>query len=133
MAVTIPEGYADLLSRDKRAFAHLALVLKDGTPHVSPIWFDYQDGLIVINTARGRVKDKALQRHPYVALSISEAADPNRYLLIRGPVVAETEEGAWDQIDDLNLKYNGNRNFRRLAGQVRVTYKIKPEHVFGGT
>ena len=133
MAVTIPEGYADLLSRDRRAFAHLALVLKDGTPHVSPIWFDYQDGLIVINTARGRVKDKALHRHPYAALSISLPDDPNRYLLIRGPVVEETEDGAWDQIDDLNLKYNGNRNYRRLPGQVRVTYKIKPEHIFGGT
>jgi PPOX class probable F420-dependent enzyme len=133
MADTIPEGYADLLSRDKRAFAHLALVLKDGTPHVSPIWFDYKDGLIVINTARGRVKDKALHRHPYAALSINEPADPNRYLLIRGPVVEETEEGAWEQIDDLNLKYNGSPHFRRLPGQVRVIYKIRPAHIFGGT
>ena len=133
MAVTIPEEFADLLRRDKRAFANLALVLKDGTPQVSPIWFDYKDGLIVINTARGRVKDKALHRHPYTALAISAPADPNRYLLIRGPVVEETENGAWEQIDDLNLKYNGNTNFTRRPGQVRVTYKIKPEHVFGGT
>src|SRR5664279_1111960 len=132
MPVTVPEDYADLLRPETRAFANLALMLKDGSPQVSPIWFDYKDGLIVINTARGRVKDKALRRHPYVALAISAPADPNRYLLIRGPVVEETEEGAWDQIDDLNLKYNGNRNFTRRPGQVRVTYKIKPEHIFGG-
>ena len=133
MTVTIPPEFADLLARDKRAFANLALVLQDGTPHVSPIWFDYQDGLFVINTARGRVKDKALHRHSHAALAIADPADPNRYLLIRGPVVEETEVGAWDQIDDLNLKYNGDRNFTRRPGQVRVTYKIKPEHVFGGT
>jgi PPOX class probable F420-dependent enzyme len=133
MAVTIPDEFADLLTWDKRAFANLALVLQDGTPQVSPIWFDYKDGLFIISTARGRVKDKALHRRPYAALAIADPADPNRYLLIRGPVVDETEEGAWDQIDDLNLKYNGNRNFTRRPGQVRVTYSIKPEHVFGGT
>ena len=133
MAVTIPDEYADLLTRDKRAFANLALVLRDGTPHVSPIWFDYQDGLFIINTARGRLKDHVLHRHPHAALAIADPADPNRYLLIRGPVVEETEEGAWDQIDDLNLKYNGHRNFTRRPGQVRVTYKIRPERVFGGT
>src|SRR5258705_5186856 len=111
MSDAIPASHADLLTRETRAYANLALVLKDGTPQVSPLWFDYKDGLVIINTARGRVKDKAMHRRPYAALSIIDPADINRYLLIRGPVVEETEEGAWDQIDDLNLKYNGNRNF----------------------
>ena len=133
MAVTIPEEYADLLRPEIRAFANLALVLKDGTPHVSPIWFDYQDGLIVINTARGRVKDTALHRQRYAALAIAAPAGPNRYLLMRGPVVEETEEGAWEVIDALHRKYEGAGSFLRRPGQVRVTYKIKPEHVFGGT
>lgn len=132
MAELIPEAFADLLMRDKRAFADLALVLKDGTPQVSPIWFDYQDGLFIINTARGRVKDKVLRRHPVAALVIHDPADPNRYLLIRGPVVDENEADAWERIDDLNLKYNGTRDFTRTPGQVRVTYRIRPEHVFGG-
>jgi PPOX class probable F420-dependent enzyme len=133
MPDVIPASHADLLTRETRAYANLALVLKDGTPQVSPLWFDYKDGLVIINTARGRVKDKAMHRRPYAALSIIDPANINRYLLIRGPVVEETEEGAWDQIEDLNLKYNGNRNFTRQPGQVRVTYKIKPERVFGGT
>ena len=131
MAEAIPEALADLVTREKRAFANLAVVLADGTPHVSPIWFDYKDGLFVISTARGRLKDKALHQRQWAALSILDPADSNRYLLVRGPVVEETEVGGWDQIDDLNLKYNGNRNFTRRPGQVRVTYKIKPEHIFG--
>ena len=133
MADPIPQSHSDLLTREKRAFANLALVLKDGSPQVSPIWFDYKDGLIVINTARGRVKDNALQRHPWVAFAIIDPANPDRYLLIRGPVVEETEAEAFEQISDLNLKYNGNPNFKRTPGQVRVTYKIKPERVFAGT
>jgi PPOX class probable F420-dependent enzyme len=132
MADVIPESYLDLLTTEKRAIAELAVVLKDGTPQVSPVWFDYADGLIVINTARGRVKDKALHRHPMVAMSIRDPDDPYRYLLIRGPVVEETEEGGYDSIQDLNLKYHGVRRYKLGPGMVRVIYKIKPERVFAG-
>ena len=128
----IPESYRDLLTWEKRAFADLAVVLKDGTPQVSPVWFDFVDGLIVINTARGRVKDRALRDHPIVAMSIRDPDDPYRYLLIRGPVVEETEEGGYDSIQDLNLKYHGVRQYKLRPGMVRVIYKIKPERVFAG-
>ena len=128
----IPERYRDLLTWEKRAFAELAVVLKDGTPQVSPVWFDFVDGLLVINTARGRVKDKAMRKHPVVAMSIRDPDDPYRYLLIRGPVVEETEEGGYDSIQDLNLKYHGVRQYKLGPGMVRVIYKIKPERVFAG-
>jgi PPOX class probable F420-dependent enzyme len=133
MTDAIPETHLYLLKRETRAHANLGLVLKDGTPHVTPLWFDYVDGLFIINTARGRVKDKALHRTQYAALCIVDAANPDYYLLIRGPVVVETEDGAWEQIDDLHQKYNGEGEFKRRPGQVRVTYKIKPEHIYGGT
>ena len=42
----------------------------------------------------------------------------------------ETEEGGNDRICDLNLKYHGNRNYPLRPDQVRVTYKVLPEHVF---
>jgi len=132
MADVIPESHLDLMTTEKRAIAELAVVLRNGTPQVSPVWFDYADGLIVINTARGRVKDKALHRHPMVALSIRDPDDPYRYLLIRGPVVDETEEGGYDSIQDLNLKYHGVRQYKLGPGMVRVIYKIKPERVFAG-
>lgn len=130
MATSIPVRFSDLLAREKVAFAYLALVLKDGTPHVTPVWFDWDGTHIVINTARGRVKDNVLRRHPVVALCISDPDDPYRYLQIRGRVVAETEEGAYEQICDLNAKYHeGDRNYPRRPGQVRVTYKVLPEWV----
>jgi PPOX class probable F420-dependent enzyme len=124
---TVPESFADVLSREKKAFAFLALVLKDGTPHVTPVWFDYDGTHVVVNTARGRVKDKILRKHPRVALAIQDPANPYRYIQIRGKVVAETEEGGYEQICALNDKYHGNRNYPKLPGEVRVTYKILPE------
>ena len=123
----IPESFADLFSRESKAFAFLALVMKDGTPQVTPIWFDYDGTHIIINTARGRVKDKILHKHPRVALAIQDPANAYRYIQLRGKVVVETEEGAYDQICALNEKYHGHRDYPKRPGEVRVTYKILPE------
>ena len=126
----LPERLIDLLSLEKKAFASLALTLADGSPQVTPIWFGWDGTHIILNTARGRVKDKVMHRRGKVALSITDPGDPYRYLQIRGRVVDETEEGAFDVICDLRLKYRGDRNFPKNPGEVRVTYKVLPEHVF---
>ncbi len=125
----IPEKYLDLLSREKKIFAALALTLTDGTPQVTLVWFDWDGTHFVLNTARGRVKDKVMHRRGKVALLIADPDDPYRYLQIRGSVTAETEEGAYETICDLRLKYRGDRNYPKNPGEVRVTYKILPEQV----
>lgn len=122
-----------LLAPETKSMAHLALVLSDGTPQVTPLWFDWDGKYIIINTARGRVKDKVLRKHPVVALAISPPDDPYRYLQIRGRVVQETEEGAYEMICALNEKYHGKYEFPKRPGQVRVTYKILPERIFSET
>jgi PPOX class probable F420-dependent enzyme len=126
----IPERVQDLLRWDKKAFATLALVRRDGTPHVSPVWFDWDGERLIINTARGRVKDRILRRHPVVSLSIMDPQDPYRYVLLSGPVVDETEEGGYEMISKLNTKYGRYPTYPKPPGQVRVTYKIRPERVF---
>ena len=129
MTPIIPQNFSDLLSREKRAFADLALVLSDGTPQVTPVWFDWNGEHIIINTARGRVKDKVLHRKPVVALMIADPSNPYRYIQIKGRVTVETEEGAYELICDLQEKYHANRDYPRRPGEVRVTYKIVPEKV----
>ncbi len=126
----IPERLSDLLSPEKKAFASLALTLADGSPQVTPIWFGWDGTYIILNTARGRVKDKVMRRGGKVALAIVDPSDPYRYLQIRGQVVDETEVGAYDVICDLRLKYRGDRNYPKNPGEVRVTYKVLPEQVF---
>jgi PPOX class probable F420-dependent enzyme len=127
--VQIPEDKRDLLSRQKKAFANLALVLSDGSPQVTPIWFDWDGAHVIINTARGRVKDKVLRKHPRVALDILDPENPYRWLQIRGRVTGETEEGGYQEICDLNQKYHDQPNYPKVPGEVRVTYQITPEHV----
>ncbi len=129
MPVQIPDAYADLVKPETRAFAALGLLFKDGTPQVTPMWFDYEDGRFVFNTARGRVKARIMRRHPPVAFAIVDPANPYRYLQVRGRVGAHSEEDAFDRICHLNEKYRGNRNYPRRPGEVRVTFWVQPEHV----
>ena len=130
MSVNIPERFSNLLIHETKAFAYLALVRVDGTPHVTPIWFDYDGQYFIFNTARGRVKDRIMHKHPTVSFVIADPNDPYRYLQVNGAIVSETEEGGSEQIRDLNLKYHGNRNYPLKSGEVRVTYKVEPQHVF---
>src|SRR5512135_872992 len=99
----IPNSYNDLLKDETRAFAYLATLMSDGTPQLTPVWFNVDGDYILINTASGRVKDKNMRHRPQVALVISDPKDPYRYLQIRGTVIGPVTEGAEDHIDQLNF------------------------------
>ena len=122
----IPEAYLDLLEK-KVTFANLATVLKDGSPQVTPVWFDYTGGKIRINTARGRVKSRTLKEGARVALAILDPENPYRYIQVRGTVSAATEKGADAQIDALAKKYLGQDKYPySQPGDVRVIFEIEP-------
>lgn len=126
---TIPESHQDLLRDNVRAFCSLATLMKDGSPQVTPVWFSWDGEDILINTAVGRQKDRNLKARPQVALVIIDPNNPYRWLQIRGKVVASTTEGAREHINFLNNKYQGNPNYPVVPNQVRIIFRIKPEHV----
>lgn len=123
----IPDSHLDLLN--KKAFAHLATLMPSGQPQVTPVWVDYDGRFIRFNTAEGRQKDKNLQRDGRVALSIMDPDNPYRYLEVRGHVAERTRDGADQHIDALAKKYLGQDKYPwRQPGEVRVTYKVQPDH-----
>jgi PPOX class probable F420-dependent enzyme len=125
---TISEKYHDLLKDETRAFLFLATTMKDGSPQVTPIWFNHDDEHILINSAKGRVKDRNMRARPNVAMVIQDPADPYRYLQVRGRVVEISEEGGLEHINTLALKYTG-KTWKVNPGEVRVIYKIVPENM----
>ncbi len=126
MAV-IPDKFLDLFK--KKAFAHLATLMPDGSPQVTPVWVDYDGRHLIINTAKGRVKDRNMRRDPRVSLDLQDPDNPYRHLSIRGRVTEITEDGADSSIDHLTKKYLGmDRYPGRQPGEVRVMYKIEPEN-----
>jgi len=125
---TIPDKFLDLFA--KKAFAHLATLMPSGEPQVTPVWIDYDGGQVVFNTSAGRQKDKNLQRDGRVSMSIIDPDNPYRYLEVRGRVSERTPSGADAHIDKLAKKYLGQDKYPyRQPGEVRVIFKITPEHI----
>lgn len=122
----IPASHLDLFK--KKSFAHLATLMPDGKPQVTPVWVDYDGRHVIINTAEGRVKDKNMQRDGRIALSMTDPDNPYRYLEVRGRIVERTRQGADAHIDAMAKKYLGQDKYPfRRPGEVRVIYKVDPE------
>jgi PPOX class probable F420-dependent enzyme len=126
---SIPESHADILK--KKAFANLATLNADGSPQVSPVWVDFDGKNVLINTAKGRVKTRNLEREKRVALSIADPENPYRYVGIQGRVTGISESGADAHIDKMAMKYMGKEKYPlRAPGEVRVIVTIAPDKVF---
>lgn len=128
MSERVPEEFTDLFR--KKAFAHLATQMPDGTPQVTPVWIDFDGTHILVNSRKGRLKNQNMEKRAAVALDIIDPDNPYRYLAIRGKVVAVTEEGAAEHIDQLTQRYLGIETYPWAGpGEVRQIYKILPERV----
>ena len=124
---TIPHTFIDLFQ--KKSFGQLATLMPDGSPQVTPVWVDYDGRYILVNTAKGRVKDQNMRRDPRVGMDLVDPDNPYRNLSIPGRVVQITEQGAYDHIDRMAQKYLGvDRYPGRHPSEVRVRYKIEPTH-----
>jgi PPOX class probable F420-dependent enzyme len=122
----IPEKYLDLFA--KKAFASLATLMPDGKPQVTPVWCDIDGDHVLVNSAKGRVKDRNMRRDPRVSLALIDPDNPYRYLQLQGRVVEITEDGADAHIDKMAKKYTGQDKYPfRQPGEVRVLYRIEPD------
>jgi PPOX class probable F420-dependent enzyme len=124
---TLPQEAIELLQG--KNFAHLATLMPDGSPQVTPVWIDTDGSYVLFNTAAGRQKDRNLRRDPRVAIEVSDSEDPYRYVQIRGRVVDVTTEGAEEHITALHRKYHGSGDYPLKPGEQRVIFKIEPERV----
>ncbi|MEZ5805080.1 MAG: PPOX class F420-dependent oxidoreductase [Rhizobiaceae bacterium] len=126
--MSLPENWKTILKQP--VLVHFTTVMADGSPQTSPVWVDVDGDDILINSAVGRVKDKNVRRDPRVAVSAVDPDNAYRALMVRGRVVDITTEGAEAQIDALAKKYIGQDTYPwRRPGEVRVTYRIRPEKI----
>ena len=109
MATTVPNSHKDLFQ--KRAFGSFTTLMPDGSPQTTPVWVDFENGKVVVNTALGRQKDKNVRHDPRVALTLIDPDNPYRYLEIRGRVDEVTLDGADKQIDKMAQKYLGQDKY----------------------
>lgn len=112
-----------------RNFAHIATVMPDGSPQVSPVWVDVEGDHVIVNTAEGRVKTRNVRRDPRVALSVFDQRNPYDKVLIRGSVTEVTHEGGAEGIEALSQKYTSGPYRGWTPGQQRVILRVRPDHV----
>ena len=117
---------------ERKNFAFLSSLMKDGSPHVTPTWVDIEDNNILINTALGRIKQTNISRDPRIALSIIDQDNQYEMVTIRGKVTEQiTGDVAEKHIDKLARKYiNQDKYPRRSKNEQRVLLKIKKKKIF---
>jgi PPOX class probable F420-dependent enzyme len=109
----------------------IATVMKDGSPQVSPVWANYEDGFILVNTAEGRIKHKNILRDPRVAVSVTSNDNPLDMTTIRGKVIEIISDSEYLHADKLTQQYMGRLNYPfKQENEKRIILKIKPEKIF---
>jgi PPOX class probable F420-dependent enzyme len=126
---TIPADFRDLF--EKPTFAHVATLFPDGAPHVTPVWIDYDADAnrLLVNTERGRRKEKNARADPRVAVSMTDPDNPYRMLSVTGEVDEITTEGAREHIDELAQRYVGEDEYPNPIETERIILAIRPERV----
>jgi PPOX class probable F420-dependent enzyme len=115
-------------------FAYLATIMPDGSPQVSPMWVDVEDGYILFNTQIGRRKEKNMRRDPRVAITVPDRENLYDKVEVRGRVV-EFIEGppAFAHIDKMAQKYINEETYPWLQpGDERVIIRVEPDTLFEG-
>ncbi len=126
--VKLTENQAQLFL-DKN-FGSLATIREDGTPHVTPVWVDYDGEHVLFNTATGRAKWRHMRRDPRVTIEVTSMENPYEYVTVTGIAEIDESEAANRHIDKLSEKYTGNPKFQGYnPGERRVIVRITPERV----
>jgi PPOX class probable F420-dependent enzyme len=116
----VPERYRDIL--DSKALGHLVTIGADGRPQVNPIWFIFDGEHVSLSVRPETAKYWNLRANPAVAMSVVDLVQPDRYVEIRGEVVAFElyETLAW--VNQLARKYTGADFTKGTDGEPR--YKV---------
>ena len=109
----------------------LATTMADGSPQVTPVWGNFADSYILINTAEGRIKHKNILRDPRVAISVVDVKNPLDMTSIRGEVVEILPDYEYKHANFLTKQYMGKEKYPfKQLDEKRITLKIEPKKIF---
>jgi PPOX class probable F420-dependent enzyme len=123
------EKIVKLFSEQNLVF--IATLMKDGSPQVSPVWANYDDGYVLVNTAEGRIKHKNVLRDPRVAVSVVSKDNPLDMTTIRGVVEELISDYDYKHADKLTQQYMNREHYPfKQNTEKRIILKIKPHKIF---
>ena len=115
----------------KKNLVFIATINPDGSPQLTPVWGNYSDEHILINTAEGRIKHKNVQKDPRVAVSVVDYNNPLNMTTIRGKVIQIIPDYDYSHANELTMQYMGISEYPyKRVNEKRIILKIKPEKIF---
>lgn len=118
---------------EEKQIAVISTSMPDGSPQSTPVWVDVEpDGShVLVNTVRGHLKLKNVERDPRVSVTVVDSQAPFRTVTVRGTVVEQLgpDRGSTEHIHRLAKKYLGRDQYPLREGETRIILRIKPTHV----
>lgn len=119
----------------ERRVGVLATMSEDGTPVLTPIWFLYRGGRILMRTGKEAVKARNIARNPKAAICVQDERPPYRSITVYGTAAIEPAAAGLDA--DIARRYLGSvagagylRTSREAIEQSEeVTIALTPERV----
>jgi PPOX class probable F420-dependent enzyme len=105
--------------------AVIASLRPDGSPHAVATWYDWDDGLALLNMDESRLRLRFMRRDPRVALCVLAAESWYRQVTLFGRIVRIEDDPDLADIDRLALRYTG-QPFRSRDAK-RVSAWLEPE------
>ena len=103
--------------------AHLVTLKEDGSPHVSPIWYKYQNGQLYIICNQLSVKAKNIENDSRVATSVATATEPYKYVLIEGTANCQPEDVEKTTLE-ISIHYQGGERGTQFANKILSSGRI---------
>jgi PPOX class probable F420-dependent enzyme len=125
--VPVPDAVSEFLARPNPAV--IGTLRPDGSPHTVATWYDWEDGLVLVNMDRSRLRLKFLQKSPHFSLTVLDHRSWYRHVSLLGHVVSIADDADLVDIDRLSVRYTGRPFARREAK--RVSAWLEPERWHG--
>ena len=109
----------------------ISTINSDGSPQLTPVWGDYDDGCVFVNTAEGRLKHKNVLRDPRVAISVVDHGNPLNMTTIKGKVIEIIPDYDYIHANKLTKQYMGIDEYPfKRDDEKRIIFKIKIVKIF---
>ena len=115
---------------------HIAVVAtlsRSGMPQLSPNWYGYKDGRLIISTTKDRIKFRNLSRDKRIAVCIYSEPAATDYATVRGQAEIIDGESIWPDTRMIEERYVAaelvDGNLRRMRTEGRILISLLPESV----
>jgi PPOX class probable F420-dependent enzyme len=125
-----PHEIEDFLSESN--IARIATVKPDGSPHVTPVWYLWENNQLLILIMKGSVKESNIKQKKKVAVTVDSNTAPNKGVIIEGTAkIEELTEEIERRICQRYLKKENLDEYLELSHGYypQILIRIQPEKI----